>query len=200
MATGEPRFFRSASELRKWLEKHHARDSEILLGLYKKKAAHLGLTYADALDEALCFGWIDGVRRSIDDERWTIRFTPRKPGSIWSKVNLAHVARLTEAGRMRPAGIAAFEARTAKRTGVYSFEQSKPSELDPERAAKLRANAAAHAFFTKQAPSYQRTAAFWVMSAKKDETRDRRLETLIACSARGEVAPPFAWGRGAKKG
>ena len=192
-------FFRSADELRAWLDAHHADRDEVYIGFYKTSAKKKGVTYKEALDEALCFGWIDGVRRSIDEERYEMRFTPRRQGSIWSRVNVGHVERLTKAGRMRPPGVAAFEARTAKRMGLYSFEQERPKELDPARAKKLRANAAARKFFEAQPPSYRRTAAFWVMSAKKDETRDRRLDQLIHSSAKGEVAPPFAFGRSSKK-
>lgn len=195
MASDEPRFFRSVAELRAWLEAHHADRDELYVGFHKARASARGITYREALDEALCFGWIDGVLRPIDAERYARRFTPRKKGSIWSKVNVTHVERLTKEGRMRPSGLAAFEARTASRTGVYSFEQEKPTELDAARAAALRANRAASAFFDAQAPSYRRTAAFWVMSAKKDETRDRRLAILIESSARGELAPPFRFGR-----
>lgn len=194
-----PRFFRSAAELRAWLEAHHADRDEVLIGFYKKGASKKGVTYAEALDEALCFGWIDGHLRSIDEERFQRRFTPRKKGSTWSKVNVRHVERLAREGRMRPAGLAAFEARTEDRTGTYAFEQARPVELDPARAARLRAHRAASAFFEAQPPSYRRTAAHWVMSAKKEETRDRRLEVLIASSAEGRVAPPFAFGRGAAK-
>ncbi len=203
---GSPRaakYFRSAGELREWLEAHHADRDELLIGFYKKGAAKKGITYAEALEEALCFGWIDGHVRSVDGERYQQRWTPRRKGSIWSKINVGHVERLMAEDRMRPPGIAAFEARTAKRTGVYSFEQEEPSELDPARAARLRASGAASAFFEAQPPGYKRLAAFWVMSAKREETRDRRLETLIACSAEGERAPPFVVAKrkpAAKKG
>ncbi|HEY8430056.1 MAG TPA: YdeI/OmpD-associated family protein [Sandaracinaceae bacterium] len=199
MPTAKPIFFRSAAELRAWLEANHATATELWIGYYKKGTTKKGITYAEAVDEALCFGWIDGQARSIDAERYQQRFTPRRKNSNWSKINVAKAERLIAEGRMRPAGLAAFEARSAARTGVYSFEQEKPTELDPARLAKLRANPAARAFFEAQPPSYRRTAALWVMSAKKGETRDRRLETLIACSARGEVAPPFAFARNAKK-
>jgi uncharacterized protein YdeI (YjbR/CyaY-like superfamily) len=195
----KPRFFRTAAELRAWLEANHASATELMIGFYKKSARKKGITYPEAVDEALCFGWIDGVLRSLDAERYEQRYTPRKPNSIWSKINLGHVARLTREGRMRPAGVAAFERRTAARTGVYSFEQERPSELDAARAAKLRANRKAHAFFEAQPPSYRRTAVFWVMSAKQDATRDRRLAILVACSAKGEVAPPFRFGSPPKR-
>ena len=193
------KFFPSAGELHAWLAAHHADRDELVVGFYKKGSRKQGVTYLEALEEALCFGWIDGVRRSLDADRYEIRFTPRKKGSIWSKVNVGHVERLAKAGRMQPPGVAAFEARTAKRTGIYSFEQSRPTELDTARSARLRANAAASTYFDAQPPSYRRTVAFWVMSAKKEETRDRRLEVLIRSSAKGEVVPPMAFGRNAKK-
>ena len=158
---------------------------------YKTHTAHRGITYTQALDEALCFGWIDGVRRAADADTFSVRFTPRKPRSNWSRVNVAHVERLGRAGRMTKAGLAAFAARDERRTGVYSFEQ-RPAKLSAAYAREFRANAAAWAYFQQQPPWYRRTSSHWVMSAKRDETRAKRLATLIAYSARRKPIPPLA--------
>ena len=141
-----------------------------------------GITYAQALDEALCFGWIDGVRRRLDADSFSIRFSPRKPRSLWSRVNVRHVERLIRDGRMTKAGLAVFEARDQGRTGTYSFEQRKV-ELAAEYRRRFREAETAWAYFQGEAPWYRRTSSFWVMSAKREDTRIRRLETLIACSA-----------------
>lgn len=144
------------------------------------------------MDEALCFGWIDGVRHRLDEERYTIRFTPRKPESSWSVVNLRRVRVLRKAGRMRPAGLRLYLQRDRKKSGLYSFEQRRGIRLPPALAKQFRANATAWTFFRRQAPWYQRTAAFWVVSAKREATRLKRLATLIAHSARGRPIPPLA--------
>jgi uncharacterized protein YdeI (YjbR/CyaY-like superfamily) len=175
-------FFATATELRAWLEERHTTASELWIGFYKKASGIGGVTYAQALNEALCHGWIDGVRRRVDERSFTNRFTPRKPGSNWSAVNIARVEELTRLGLMRPAGLAAFERRTDLRSQVYSYEQASAA-LDADMQRRFRADAQAWAFFTAQAPSYQRTAIWWVMSAKQDATRQRRLATLIADSA-----------------
>jgi uncharacterized protein YdeI (YjbR/CyaY-like superfamily) len=182
--------FRSPAAFRAWLARHHGTAAELLLRCYKVAAAHRGVTYAQALDEALCYGWIDGVRRSVDDVSFSVRFTPRKPRSTWSRVNVAHVKRLLQAGRMAQSGLAAFEAREEERTGVYSFER-KAMQLSPAYAKRLRADRAAWAYFEEEAPWYRRTTVYFVMSAKKEETRIRRLEMLIACSRRGVRIPPL---------
>jgi uncharacterized protein YdeI (YjbR/CyaY-like superfamily) len=179
--------FRSQAALRAWLKKNHGRETELILRCFKVHAADQGVTYAQALDEALCFGWIDGVRRSVDAHSFSIRFTPRKPTSIWSRVNISHVERLTRAGRMMQPGLAAFAARTEARTGVYSFERE--TELAPAYATLFRANNAAWDYYQAQAPWYRRTSTHWVMSAKKSETRERRLAQLIDCSSRREPIP-----------
>src|SRR6185369_7952462 len=158
---------------------------EILVGFHKKNSGKKSITYAEALDEALCFGWIDGVRRNFDETSYTIRFTPRKPRSIWSLVNVRHVERLQKEGRMHPAGTAAFERRTPERTGIYSFE-NRPRELSAEFQKEFRKNKPAWEFFQKQPPGYKRLMSFWVMSAKKDETRMARLKRLIESSAKRE--------------
>lgn len=182
MTLPEPLHFNGPAEFRAWLKAHHRTATELLVRLWKTHAAEHGLTYTQALDEALCFGWIDGVRRRVDDDSFSIRFSPRKPRSIWSRVNVAHVERLTRAGRMTRPGLAAFAARTANRTGIYSFEQA-PRKLAPEYLALFRAHTVAWAYFQARPPWYQRTSSFWVMSAKREETRARRLAILIACSA-----------------
>ncbi|HEY4319915.1 MAG TPA: YdeI/OmpD-associated family protein [Gemmatimonadales bacterium] len=184
MVGSGPRSFKGAAAFAAWLERHHASESELLVLLCKSHAAGLGLTYPDALDAALCYGWIDAVRKRVDDDRYTIRFTPRRPRSIWSKINLAHVARLTAAGRMAPAGLAAFAARTTERTGIYSYENAA-AEFPPLLLKAFREHARAWKFFQAQPPSYRRQMTYRVVSAKREETRLRRLNTLIAASAAG---------------
>ncbi len=191
MATEEPAVFRSPAFFRSWLTKYHASSSELIIRLYRNHAANKGITYAQALDEALCFGWIDGVRRSFDKDSFTTRFSPRRPGSIWSLVNVAHAQRLIKEGRMAKPGLVPFKAREQKRTGVYSFEQ-RPSELSPAHVRKFRAEKRAWEFFQGQAPWYRRTSAYWVISAKREETREKRLGILIACSGRSEPIPALA--------
>ena len=193
----KPTFFESGAAFRRWLERHHASATELLLGFYatelllgfyKKGAPKSGISYREALDEALCFGWIDGVRKSIDEHAWTIRFTPRKARSIWSVVNIKRTHELIAAGVMHPAGAAAFEQRDEKRSQLYSYEaRTRPLGAPYERV--FRANARAWRFFEAQPPSYQRAANWYVMSAKQEATRQRRLATVIACSARGEWLP-----------
>ena len=180
-----PRFFKSHSDFRKWLEKNFAKETELLVGFYKKDSGKPSITYPEALDEALCFGWIDGVRRSLGDEGYTIRFTPRKPKSIWSNVNVGHVERLKKEGRMAPAGLKAYELKDPKRTGIYSFE-NRPRELAPAYEKKFRANKKAWEFFEKQPPGYKRQMIYRVMEAKQEETKQRRLAQLIESSANGE--------------
>jgi uncharacterized protein YdeI (YjbR/CyaY-like superfamily) len=180
----EPIFFASAAEFRAWLEAHHAVEREVIVGFHKKATGKPSMTWSEAVDQALCFGWIDGVRRSAGPDAYTNRFTPRRPTSNWSNVNIAKVAELTRLGLMREAGIAAFERRDAARSGVYSFEGRNP-ELDAGLQAQLEADAEAWAWFARQPAGYRRTAVHWVMSAKKAETRQRRLATLVADSRAG---------------
>ena len=177
-------YFTSPIKFHQWLEKHHATATELLVGFYKKSSSKPSITYQEALDEALCFGWIDGIRKSVDEERYTIRFTPRKPISNWSNVNIKRMKELIAAGRVQPAGLAAFEARTAEKSSVYTYE-NRPQQLSAEYEKQFRANKPAWEFFQSQAPYYQRTACAWVMTAKKEETRLRRLATLIEDSAQG---------------
>jgi uncharacterized protein YdeI (YjbR/CyaY-like superfamily) len=182
------RYFRSAAEFRAWLKRHHASESEVYVGFYKKGSGRKGITYPEAIDEALCFGWIDGVRRGVDEERYTNRFSPRTANSNWSNVNIARAKALIESGRMQPAGHAAFERRDEKRTRMYSFEQANPT-LSRAESATFRKNRSAWSFWQAQPPGYRKTATWWVVSAKRDETRQRRLTTLIEHSASGERLP-----------
>ena len=177
--------FSSPEEFRKWLAKNHASATELFVGFYKTASAKKGATYAQALDEALCFGWIDGVRRSVDSDSYMIRFTLRKPKSIWSLVNVRHVKRLQKAGKMAEPGLKAFALREKQRTGIYSFEQKRPG-LSTKFKKLFRANGPAWKFLSRQAPWYQRTAGYWVSSAKHEETRMRRLAKLMEVSANGQ--------------
>jgi uncharacterized protein YdeI (YjbR/CyaY-like superfamily) len=184
-AAAKPVFFEDAAGFRRWLEEHHANETELIVGFFKKAPGRTSLTVFEALDEALCFGWIDGVRRSLDADRWYQRFTPRKAKSVWRVVNVRKAEALVAAGRMAPAGLEAFEARDAKRTGLYSFEQGKALTLGRAELRAFRTRPKAWAFFQAQPPGYKRTATFWVVSAKKPETRQRRLQQLIDDSAKG---------------
>lgn len=183
--TAKPRFFTSPAQFRRWLEKNHATTEELVVGFHKKSSGKNSITYPEALDEALCFGWIDGVRRNFDETSYTIRFTPRRPRSIWSLVNVRHVERLHKERRMHAAGVAAFAQRDPQRTGIYSFE-SRPRELAEEYEKELRKNKAAWEFFQAQPAGWKRTVSFWIMSAKKKETRLKRLQRLLESSAKGE--------------
>jgi uncharacterized protein YdeI (YjbR/CyaY-like superfamily) len=186
-----PTFFAAPAAFRLWLEAHHAKRTELLVGFHKKGTGRPSLTWPQSVDEALCFGWIDGLRRSLGAEAYTIRFTPRKPTSIWSAINVARVGELEKLGRMTVAGRRAFAARTPARTGVYSFERKQAAALAPAEAKQLRANARASAFFEAQPPWYRRAALHWVVSAKREETRQRRLAQLIADGAAGRTIPPL---------
>jgi uncharacterized protein YdeI (YjbR/CyaY-like superfamily) len=179
----KPVFFETAAAFRTWLKKHHAGEPELLVGFHKK-ATGRGITYPEALDEALAYGWIDGVRKGIAADAYTIRFTPRRRGSIWSVVNTKKVEALIEQGRMQPAGLRAFRERDLKKTLRYSYEREQ-AQFDPSTEAKLRANRKAAEFFDAQPPGYRRLMTFWIMSAKKEETQTRRLAILIERSAAG---------------
>jgi uncharacterized protein YdeI (YjbR/CyaY-like superfamily) len=194
----KPTFFATPAEWRSWLERHHATEKELLVGFYKKGRGKPSMTWPESVDEALCFGWIDGVRRSHGLDAYTIRFTPRKTTSIWSAINVAKVAELTKNGKMREAGLRAFAARTAAKTGVYSFERSQAAKLTASQEKTLRANRKAAAFFDAQPPWYRRTAIHWVISAKREETRARRLAQLIADSAAGRRIGPLTGPSGTK--
>ena len=179
-------FFATGAEFRAWLEQHHGAESELLVGFWKRGTGRPSVTWQESVDEALCFGWIDGVRRGIDADSYSIRFTPRQKRSTWSVVNINRAGDLIAEGRMTPAGLAAFEARTDDRSAIYSYEQRKAAELDAEQRARFEAEPEAWAWFQAAAAWYRRTAIYWVTSAKKPETRERRLATLIEQSAAGE--------------
>lgn len=177
-------FFDGPADWRAWLEEHHADTNELWLGFWKKSAGRQGLTYEEAVEQALCFGWIDGLLNRIDERRHRIRFTPRKPGSSWSRVNVDKVARLEEQGLMTDAGRRAHEAGRTDPRGMYAYANDEEIELDPVYAARLAASPGALAYFESETPSYRRTVKRWVMSAKKRETRDRRMAELVAdCEA-----------------
>jgi uncharacterized protein YdeI (YjbR/CyaY-like superfamily) len=181
------RTFRSQASFHAWLDAHHRTVEELIVRCFKVEHSPRGLTYRQALDEALCFGWIDGVRHALDDVSFTVRFTPRKPRSAWSQVNTKRAQELRELGRLRPAGLEAFERREAS---SYSYE-SPPLSLDRSLLRRLRADEKAWRFFEKQPPWYQRVSARWVMSARRPETRERRFATLVRSSAAGEPVPPL---------
>jgi len=185
----EPVFFESAAEWRAWLEANHATETEVWVGMWRK-ALGRGMTWPEAVDEALCFGWIDSVAKGIDGDRRMQRFTPRKPTSNWSLVNVRKVEALRAAGKMRPAGEAAFARRRADRTGVYSFER-EAAAFTPEQQAQLEADPEAWAYWQSRPPGYRRTATHWVVSAKREETRARRLATLIEDCAAGRLIKPL---------
>jgi uncharacterized protein YdeI (YjbR/CyaY-like superfamily) len=179
----DPLFFPDPSAFRDWLERHHATEKELWVGFYKVKSGRGGMVYRQALDEALCYGWIDGMVRRVDEESYMQRFTPRRKGSTWSLVNTRRAKELQALGRMRPSGLAAFEARVEEKTGQYSFER-QAVRLSRDLQRTFKADARAWAFFSAQSPSYRRTATWWVMSAKREETRQRRLARLMeACVA-----------------
>lgn len=186
----KPRFFRDAAAFRSWLDKNHAVATELWTGYYKKGSGKASVTYAEALDEALCYGWIDGIVRTIDAERYMQRWTPRKEKSTWSKVNVAKVEALIAAGRMTPAGLAAYARRTTEQTGYYSFENRNLS-LDAAALKTFKSNAKAWTFFQAQAPYYRRLCTHYVTSAKRPETREKRLAAVILHSSRGERIPQF---------
>jgi len=185
--------FASAAEFRAWLAANHATGTELWVGYYKKGVPKTSVTYKESVDEGLCFGWIDGVGRRIDDEVHANRFTPRTKRSTWSTINVARMGELIAAGRAHPAGIRAFEARTADNTGIYSYE-NRPADLPREYLASLKANAAAWSWWQSQTPGYRRAATWWVISAKQEATRDRRMAELIADSAGGRPIKPQRYG------
>jgi uncharacterized protein YdeI (YjbR/CyaY-like superfamily) len=181
--TTKPKFFSSPADWRAWLEENHAIEQELWVGLYKRDSGRPSITWPEAVDGALCFGWIDGIRKSMGAASYKIRFTPRKPRSIWSAINIRRATELSSLGLMHPTGMAAFKKREAKRSAIYSYEQRKTVTLPPAYERKFRANKIAWNFFTSQPPWYQRTSTYWVISAKKEETKLKRLGTLIKDSA-----------------
>ena len=182
----EPTFFRGPEQLRRWFARHHTTKTEIWVGFYKKDSGKPSITWPESVDEALCVGWIDGIRKSIDGESYKIRFTPRRPRSIWSAVNIKRVSELTKAKRMLAAGIKAFEARKENRSGIYAYEQRR-AVLEAPYDAVLDKHPAARAFFEAQPPWYRKTISWYVVNAKKEETRMRRLEQMIDLWSRGET-------------
>lgn len=180
-------FFRDAAEFRAWLEANHETATELWMGLRKKHVPDRGLTWEDAVPEALCFGWIDSVAQRIDDDTRRQRWTPRKSASTWSAVNVAHVERLVAEGRMTPAGLAAFERRSAERTGIYSHEND--DELPAELVARLEADPVASAWWHGATTTYRKACAHWVVSAKREATRESRFETLLDDSRHGRLVP-----------
>jgi uncharacterized protein YdeI (YjbR/CyaY-like superfamily) len=199
----KPKFFATPADWRAWLEQNHTSIEELWVGLYKRDSGKPSITWPEAVDGALCFGWIDGVRKSVDKESYKIRFTPRKPRSVWSVVNVKRTKELSRLGLMHPAGQAAFEKHDASRSQRYSYEQRKTSKLPPAFEKQFRGCAGAWEFFQAQAPWYQWTCTWWVISAKKEETQRKRLGTLIECSRNRTLIPelerPSAGGRKSSK-
>jgi uncharacterized protein YdeI (YjbR/CyaY-like superfamily) len=191
-----PVFFAEPAEWRRWLERHHDTAMELWVGFHRKATGRPSMTWPEAVDQALSFGWIDGVRRAVDGESYTNRFTPRRPRSTWSAVNIRRARGLIEAGVMHPAGLAAFEARGDDRSAISSYEQRRNPEFDRAQRATFESNLAAWAWFESRPPSYRRAATWWVISAKRDETKAKRLARLIQDSERGETVPPLTPSRG----
>ena len=183
----KPTFFPSPPGWHAWLEEHHEKFQELWVGFHKRDSGKPSITWPEAVDGALCFGWIDGVRKSLNEASYVIRFTPRRLRSVWSAVNIKRVAELTKMGMMRPAGVQAFERRTGDRSEIYAYEQRKGAKLGRAHEKAFRANKKAWKFFQAQPPWYQRTASWWVISAKKEETRLRRLAQLIEDSEHGRT-------------
>ena len=183
----QPTFFASPAAFRAWLVRHHAARSELLVGFYKKASGRLSITYPEALDEALCFGWIDGIRKNVDPDSYMIRFTPRKPHSFWSAVNTRKAKALIKARRMHASGLAAFKARDPARTAEYSFERVR--RFGPREITTFKANPKAWAFFAALPAGYKGVSVWYIISAKREETRAKRLALLIACSAKGQRLP-----------
>ena len=181
----KPIFFSTPNDFRNWLTLNHETQKELLVGFYKKSSGKPSITWPESVREALCFGWIDGVRRNIDEARYSIRFTQRRPNSTWSAINIKLVEELTAAGLMHPAGVRAFERRKKDRSAIYAYEQRKTAALGPIFERRFRASPEAWKFFLAQAPWYRRTSTYWVISAKKEETRLKRLAILIDSSAAG---------------
>ena len=178
-------YFRSPAELRKWFRANHATAMELWVGFYRKDSGRPGITWPEAVDEALCVGWIDGIRKRVDAHSYTNRFTPRRKGSVWSSVNIARVKALTDEKRMRPAGLKAFAARLENKSGIYAYEQRR-DRLEEPYASLLKKNKAAAAFFESQPPYYRKQIGWWIVSAKKEETRMDRLKKLIDSAASGK--------------
>jgi uncharacterized protein YdeI (YjbR/CyaY-like superfamily) len=187
----KPAFFATPAAFRAWLEKHHETQSELLVGFYKKDSGRPSMTWPESVDEALCFGWIDGVRKRVDDEAYTIRFTPRKKTSTWSAVNMRRIEALLVEKRVRPAGRAAYEHRSEAKSGIYAYEQRENAALSEEQQNEFRRHKTAWKFFESQPPSYRKVVTWWVISAKQEATRARRLAQLIEYSKKGERLPQY---------
>ena len=179
------KFFRTPADFRTWLEKNHATATELWVGFYKKDSGKPSITWPESVDQALCFGWIDGIRKGVDQSSYQIRFTPRRRGSIWSAINIKRAKELVRQKQMRPTGLKAFAARIENKSGIYSYEQ-RSTELSQPYANLLKKNKAAWNFFEKQPPSYRKMIGWWIISAKKEETRMARLAKLISESAKGQ--------------
>ena len=190
----DPTFFADAAAFRAWLERNHASAPELWVGFWKKGSGRPSITWPESVDQALCYGWIDGVRRSLGKDSYAIRFTPRKRQSTWSVVNIRRAEALVAAGLMRPAGLEAFTGRDPARTNRYSFEREQAA-LAPDEERALRANRKAWTYFQAQPPSYRRPVLHWIVSAKQEATRRKRLETLIRSCEAGEPIPPMRWGK-----
>jgi uncharacterized protein YdeI (YjbR/CyaY-like superfamily) len=184
------KFFKTQKDFHKWLEKNHSKFQELIVGFYKVNSGKPSIRYQEALDEALCFGWIDGIRRNIDEISYSIRFTPRRPKSYWSAVNTKRVAELAKLGLMQPSGLKTFNGRDKKKTERYSNER-KNVKLDPEYEKRFKMNKKAWEFFQSKPPSYQKPAVWWIMSAKQEETRLKRLTQLIEDSENGRSIAPL---------
>jgi len=191
----EPIYFSNQDELRSWFKKNYKEETELLVGYYKKGTGRKSITWSESVDEALCFGWIDGIRRSVDGERYCIRFTPRKPGSNWSAVNIKKMEELTKSKKMLPAGLDAFSKRKESRSRIYSYESGEAAELPPEMEKQFRQMAAAWDYFQSQAPSYRKVTIRWVMAAKQEATRLKRLEELITSSQSAEWIKAMRFGK-----
>ncbi len=181
----KPKFFRTPEDFQIWLEKNHTTATELWVGFYKRDSGKRSITWPESVDQALCFGWIDGVRKRVDEISYQIRFTPRRRGSIWSATNIKRAKELVEQNRMRPTGLRAFAARIENKSGIYSYEQ-RTTELEESHATHLKKNKAAWNFFQTQPPSYRKMISWWIVSAKKEETRMARLAKLISESAKGK--------------
>ena len=181
----KPTFFATPAQFRTWLSKHHATAPELLVGFYKRDSGKASITWPESVDQALCFGWIDGIRRRVDDVSYTIRFTPRRTGSVWSSINIKRVAELETLGHMKEAGLAAFAKRSEEKSRIYAYEQRFHSKLEPEQEKKFRANKKAWTFFQAQAPWYRRAVTHYIVSAAREETRAKRLQRILDESAQG---------------
>jgi uncharacterized protein YdeI (YjbR/CyaY-like superfamily) len=190
----EVRVFADAGAFREWLEQNHDSADALFIGYYKKGVQKAAMTYPQGVEEALCYGWIDGITYRIDDELIATRFTPRRKGSNWSAVNIAKVAELTAAGRMQPAGLRVFEERDRRKDAIYSYER-QPLELDNDLRGRLEADAAAAARWEAETPSFRRTAAHWLASAKRPETRERRFGELVEALRAGRRPRPWVVGQ-----